>query len=56
MIVPFCRTQFVILKRLKQEFSFCRLSLTIECCKVGKLDEKTVDFAFELTKDNMEQL
>ncbi|XP_063293712.1 N-alpha-acetyltransferase 40 [Pelobates fuscus] len=32
------------------------LNLTIQCCKVADLDEKTLDWAFELTKKNMQLL
>lgn len=36
--------------------SIFRLSLNISCVKVGDLDEKTIQWAFELTKRNMEVL
>ncbi|KAG8564153.1 hypothetical protein GDO81_016353 [Engystomops pustulosus] len=32
------------------------LNLTIECCRVTDLDSKTIDWAFELTKTNMQML
>ncbi|XP_044125924.1 N-alpha-acetyltransferase 40 isoform X2 [Bufo gargarizans] len=32
------------------------LNLTIECCRVTDLDQKTTDWAFELTKTNMQLL
>ncbi|XP_068117416.1 N-alpha-acetyltransferase 40 isoform X4 [Hyperolius riggenbachi] len=32
------------------------LNLTIECCRVTDLDQKTLDWAFELTKSNMQLL
>ncbi|KAE8607497.1 hypothetical protein XENTR_v10011201 [Xenopus tropicalis] len=32
------------------------LNLSIECCKVSDLDQKTIDWAFELTKTNMQLL